>query len=376
MKVWCQMEKTFLLSVVNLDSESDVPLYRQICRSLQRGILTQQLAPGLKLPSTRDLAQSLGVSRNTVVNALDHLIAEGYIETRPKSGTYVTETLPDEMLSVMGGERPLSSPTSSPPSQQKRCLSDYAQRLGRVTFAIKRPSSPKRTFTHGMPAFEQFPFDLWARRINKQYRSVPLNQFSDNSHSAGGFAPLRKAIAEHVRVARGVRCEPEQVIITSGSQQGVYIAAKVLLNEGDVVWFEEPGYLGARGTLASVGSTLVPVPVDEEGLNVEAGEQVAPNARAAFITPSHQFPLGHTMSLTRRLQLLAWAERAGAWIIEDDYDSEYRYCGHPIAALQGLDVHERVIYVGTFSKVMLPTLRLGYLIVPPDLVTPFLQARY
>ncbi len=193
--------------------------------------------------------------------------------------------------------------------------------------------------------------------------------------NSAGYAPLREAIAAYATAARAVRCDPAQVVIVSGSQQGLDLAARVLLDPGDVAWIEEPGYLGARGALLAAGAQLAPVPVDEQGLDVLAGIARSPTARVAYVTPSHQYPLGVTMSLPRRRALLQWAQQSGAWVIEDDYDSEYRYAGRPLAALQGLDTDGSVIYIGTFSKVLFPSLRLGYLIVPPQFVEAFVAAR-
>jgi GntR family transcriptional regulator/MocR family aminotransferase len=222
-----------------------------------------------------------------------------------------------------------------------------------------------------VPALDQFPYRLWSRLAARRWRRQPLLDYGD----PGGYAPLREAIAEYVRLARGARCLAEQVIITSGSQQGVDLAARVLLDPGDAVWMEDPGYSGARAALQVAGASIVPVPVDREGLVVEEGERVAPEARLAYVSPSHQFPVGVTMSAGRRLALLRWASRAGAWILEDDYDSEFRYDARPLAALQGMDEDGRVIYVGTFSKTLFPALRLGYLIVPEGLVEVFRAAR-
>ncbi|MEM7113930.1 MAG: PLP-dependent aminotransferase family protein [Chloroflexota bacterium] len=366
--------QAFLFSIVHLDRNSDQPLYWQIYQSMQQAILNQQLPPGLRLPSTRDLAEALSVSRNTVVNAIDQLVAEGYLETRPKSGTYVSHSLPEEMLRLGAAPMPIAE-RAERDGGGKRPLSQRGQMLQSVNVSVPRRTFAHHTFAHGMPAFDHFPFKLWARLVNKQYRHGANVLFDDNTYSGAGFTPLREAIAYYLRGARAVRCQPEQVIIVNGSQHGLYLAAQVLLDEGDTVWLEEPSYLGARAALVSGGAKIAPVPVGNEGLVVEAGIAQAPNARCAYVTPSHQFPLGHTMSVATRIALLNWAEAAGAWIIEDDYDSEYRYSGQPLPSLQGLDRNNRVIYVGTFSKVLFPSIRLGYLVVPPDLARVFAKAR-
>jgi GntR family transcriptional regulator/MocR family aminotransferase len=231
-----------------------------------------------------------------------------------------------------------------------------------------------RAFTTGIPALDVFPFELWSKIIGRQARLINSNTLV--YQDSAGYKPLREAIANHLTVTRRVRCTPEQIIVVAGSQGALDLVARLLLNPGDPVWMEDPGYLGARGALVAAGARLVPVPVDAEGLNVEAGIAKCPDARLAYLTPSHQFPLGVTLSLARRLALLDWAKRAGAYIIEDDYDSEYRFAGRPLATLQGLDEANSVIYVGTFSKVLFPALRLGYLILPPTLVEAFLAARH
>ncbi len=224
-----------------------------------------------------------------------------------------------------------------------------------------------------MPALDHFPFEIWARLMLRHWRgsSPTLLSYGDPA----GYGPLRAAIAEYLIAARGVRCIPEQVIVVAGSQQGLDLAARVLLDIGDQVWQEDPGYVGARGALTSAGAEVVPVPVDREGLDVAAGIARCPNARLAYITPSHQYPLGVTMSLPRRLALLEWAQRAGAWVLEDDYDGEYRYTGRPLPSLQGLDTDNRTVYLGTLSKTLFPALRLGYMIVPLDLVDAFVAAK-
>jgi GntR family transcriptional regulator / MocR family aminotransferase len=220
--------------------------------------------------------------------------------------------------------------------------------------------TPPRPFRPGIPALDRFPMRVWSRLVHRRLRRPPPLGYGDPA----GYPPLRSAIAEYVSAARGARCTAEQVIVVSGSQQGVDLAARVLLDPGDEVWMEDPGYPGARAALLAAGASLVPVPVDHEGMRVADGERTAPRARMAYVSPSHQFPLGATMSASRRLELLRWAARAGAWILEDDYDSEFRYSTRPLASLQGMDQDDRVVYIGTFSKTLAPALRLGYLIVP------------
>jgi GntR family transcriptional regulator / MocR family aminotransferase len=228
-------------------------------------------------------------------------------------------------------------------------------------------------FRPGIPALDAFPRDLWARIAARQCRQSKPDIFSYGDPA--GYPPLRRAIAEYLRAARGVNCTWEQVIVTSGSQQALDLAARVLLDPGDTAWVEDPGYFGVRGAWTAAGVHCAPVPVDAEGLNVAQGELSAPRARMVYVSPSHQYPLGVTMSLARRMALLAWARRRSAWIAEDDYDSEFRYAGRPLAALQGLDTGGRVIYIGTFSKVLFPALRLGYMVAPAGTVDAFAAAR-
>jgi GntR family transcriptional regulator/MocR family aminotransferase len=352
---------------VSLDASSVDPLHRQLYDRLRSGILAGQLSAGARLPSTRTLAAELGVSRTTVVTAFENLLAEGYLEGRVGSGTYVAGSLPEEVLGIR------ARPAGPPPPLSGRGLSRRGNLLAATrTTAVEDTGSP-RAFRPGVPALDEFPFGVW-RRISGSVWRRPSGELLGYGDPAG-YWPLRREISAHLATARAVRCDPEQVIVVSGSQQALDLASRVLLDPGDAVWVEDPGYMGARGALAGSGARLVPVPVDDEGLVVAAGIQREPGARLACVTPSHQYPLGVTMSLTRRLELLGWARRSGAWVIEDDYDSEYRYTGRPLEALQGLDAEGRVVYVGTFSKVLFPALRLGYLVVPPDLIDAFTAAR-
>jgi GntR family transcriptional regulator / MocR family aminotransferase len=369
------------LASTPIDPVLNVPLYWQLYTNLRAAILGGRLKKGAKLPSTRALAEELNVSRNTVLNAYQQLLAEGYLESVEASGTFVASILPESLQPT-----PTSSPTNGSTRQtRKPNVSQNSPRLSKIGSAlIYAPQMPapleirasdqgQRAFRAGMPALDAFPFELWGKLVMRQVRRTTQNTLM--YQGAAGAHPLREAIAAHVTVTRRVRCTPDQIIIVSGSQGALDLVARVLLDPGDPVWMEDPGYLGARGALLGAGAQIIPVPVDNEGLIVEAGIANCPDARMVYLTPSHQFPLGVTMSLSRRLAVLDWAKRAGAYILEDDYDSEYRFAGRPLAALQGLDDADCVIYIGTFSKVLFPALRLGYLILPPPLVDPFLAAR-
>lgn len=353
----------------DLDATSPLPLYRQLYDALRQAILTGQLAANTQLPPTRVLAKRLHISRTTVVIAFEMLLSEGYVESRAGSGTYVASVLPDELLHkpALARVQLLREP------DKRRRLSQRGNVLAATDVATVHYYSEARAFRPGIPDIQQFPFDIWSRLAGAHWRNPPL-QLMGYSHPAG-YAPLRAAIASYLGISRGVQCTPEQVIIVSGSQQAIDLAARVLLDPNDAVWMEDPGYPGAQSALLGVGARLVPIAVDNEGLDVAAGIAQYPHARMVYVTPSYQFPLGATMSLARRLLLLQWAVRMGAWILEDDYDSEFRYSGHPLSALQGLDTTGQVLYIGTFSKVLFPALRLGYLVVPPDLIDAFTAAR-
>lgn len=361
------VDRTPLLAV-SIDPDADVPRYRQVFEQLRTAILDGRLRPGRRLPSTRALAKELSVSRNTVMAAYDQLFAEGYIDGTVGSGTLVSETLPEDALAARNDA---SSPIQAALSAQ-RPLSKTAIALqdapGRT-----RSSSHGIAFRSGSPEIDRFPWNQWSRMTSRFWRQPPRQLLSYGE--VGGYMPLRTAIADYLRSVRGLICEAEQVIITTGAQQAIDLVARCLLNPGDRVWVEEPGYAGIRGVLTAVGAELVPVPVDDEGCDVAAGKDSSLDARMAIVTPSHQYPLGAVMSLSRRLELLEWAAANHAWILEDDYDSEYRYAGRPISALQGLDAHGSVIYVGTFSKVLFPAIRLGYMVLPMDLVEPMMRIR-
>ncbi len=362
-----------LSSLIPLRYGDAAPLYQQIYNGLRQAILSGQLLPGTRIPASRVLARELKISRTTVIQAYQQLLAEGYLGGRPGSGTFVAQGLPEEGI---------TSFKRSPGAQEReqRAIPLLSER-GNVLLEAAQATTPffvtgpqaGSAFRVGLPALDAFPHELWGRLLSRRFRSSWLELLAP--HEPGGYQPLREAIAAHLGTTRGVRCTAEQVIIVAGSQQGLDLIARVLLNPGDAVWVEDPGYLGARTALLGVDARPIPVPVDQEGFDLAAGLARCAEARLAYITPSHQFPLGMTMSVSRRLALLEWARRANGWIVEDDYDSEFRYVGRPLSALQGLDEHGRVLYLGTFSKVLSPALRLGYLVARPDLVEPLLAAR-
>ncbi|MDR3634305.1 MAG: PLP-dependent aminotransferase family protein [Isosphaeraceae bacterium] len=355
------------LLAIPLNSSSPAPLFRQLYDGLRGSILAGSLKPGARLPASRTLADDLGVSRNTVTSAYDQLLAEGYLEGKIGSGTYVTRTLPEDALLVRRGKARGGGTASRPGRTSRR-----GELLATTPAWVVRGSAEPRPFRPGVPAMDTLPLDTWATLAARHWRrsAGDLLGYGDPA----GYRPLREAIAAHVGTARGVVCEAGQVVIVAGTQQAIDLATRLLLDPGDPAWMEDPGFVGARGALIGAGARLVPVPVDRDGLVVSAGVSRCPEARLAYVTPSHQYPLGVAMNLARRLELLGWASQADAWILEDDYDSEFRYTGRPLASLQGLDRQGRVVYMGTFSKVLFPALRLSYLVAPPSLVDAFVSA--
>lgn len=358
---------------ITLDQSAATPLYKQLYERLRLEILTGQLEAHVRLPSTRVLAHELGISRNTIILAYELLLLEGYIESKVGDGTRVVRLPPEHLLQVP--ENAYNQQTIMPPDAAAPQIAQRSQLLVDATSPreLFADQSNTRIFRTGQPDLVSFPYEIWAKLLARHARHSlqAVAAYQD----AQGYAPLREAIVAHIGITRGVYCAPEQIILTAGSQGALDLIARVLLDPGDHVWVEDPGYVGARGALLAAGATLVEVPVDQEGITVEIGRQLCQDARMAVVTPSHQFPIGVTMSLRRRLALLEWAKEAQAWIVEDDYDSEYRFSGRPLEALQGLDSARRVIYVGTFSKVLFPSLRLGYLVAPPELLKGLLVAR-
>ena len=354
----CQIDIATFMSALHLavDRDLDVPIHRQVREGLRRAILEGMLRPGQRLPSTRALALDLGVSRLPVLSAYEQLLHEGYLVGRTGSGTFVSDAVPDELL------RP-------PPSSGG--VATGRRRVGRQP--LRRWTHPAVPFQVGLPAMDLFPHKAWRKLLVRQVNTETPEQLSYTDPA--GLEALRIAIAEHIRSARAVRCEASQVLIVPGSQAALRLAAAALIEPRDRVAIEEPGYFGAQRALRASGAELVGVPVDAEGLNIAALRRRGARIRAAYVTPSHQYPLGVTMSASRRFALLDWAARQRAWILEDDYDSEFRYVSRPVAALQGMDAGDRVIYIGTFSKSLIPGVRLGYLVVPPELWDRFYQAR-
>jgi GntR family transcriptional regulator/MocR family aminotransferase len=344
-----------------LERTAETPLFRQLYVRLKDAILAGALPAGSRLPPTRVLCRLLAVSRQTVLAAYDQLLAEGYLSGTVGRGTFVSASLamarPAPATTAASLLRPLSARGEA-----------MAAAMGRVRFH----EGQLRAFRASMPGLDLFPFDLWRRLEARRSRhgGVDLGYTDPAGHKV-----LRELLCAYLHGSRGVACTPEQVIITSGSQQALYLLAQLLLGPGDGVWIESPGYQGACAPFAVAGARICTVPVDEQGMDVGWAAANHPGAKMVFATPSHQLPLGVTMSLARRLELLRWAAANQAWVIEDDYDSEYRYTGAPLASLQSLDRSGCVIYVGTFSKVLFPGLRLGYVVAPPALAGPLARAK-
>jgi GntR family transcriptional regulator / MocR family aminotransferase len=358
-----------LSPVIAVDRKAAKPLHKQVYDAFRAMIVNRALRAGQQIPSTRALAFELKISRIPVLTAYAQLLAEGYFEARVGAGTFVCSSLPEQQTFPETGSSQSHPVRSGPRPIAKRAL--LLPPLPRQeTHPWLRGLGP---FSVSQAAYDEFPLQIWSSLVMRHCR----NSRATDLHygSALGLETLRDAVCIYLRTSRAVRCDPQQVMIVSGSQQALEISARVLLDPGDSAWLEEPGYWLARHVITASGCRVVPVPVDREGMNVSAGIKLWRKARVAYVTPSHQYPLGVTMSASRRFQLLDWAQGTGSWIIEDDYDSEYRYENMPIASLQGLDHNSRVIYIGTFSKTVFPSLRLGYVVIPSDLVERFTMVR-
>jgi GntR family transcriptional regulator/MocR family aminotransferase len=360
------MLSEFLLTeMTRLGAQDALPLHRQLYEALRRAMLDGKLGAGERLPSSRDLAQDLNLSRNTVVAAINQLTVEGYLQSRVGSGTYVNDNVP--RTAPGASARPAARGAAG--KAQGR-LSARGQALATTFCATQLEVQP---FTRGIADFSAFPLTLWQRLQNKHWRMTYPDMLDYND--SGGYAPLRRAIADYLRVFRSVQLDADQVIVTTGTQQSLELCARLLADHGDTVWVEDPAYWGAAKAFMATGLAIHPVAVDDEGIRPGPADDTQP-PRLIYLTPSHQYPTGAVMSLARRHQLLQTARTHGAWVLEDDYDSEYRFSGPPISSLEGLDTDGRVLYMGTFSKVLYPGIKLGYLIVPKPLVAAFKQAHY
>ncbi len=396
--------------LIHVDQHSGVALHRQIYDAIRGAILSGRLRSGEKLPSTRALSKTLGIARATVTMSFDSLLSEGYIEASVGAGTFVSRALPEELMRPAlpsvdpasleaitpkvkarsrgrkrkdGGDAGASGETSSaadPGAVQGYRLSWYATALRSRQWLNFPSEEPAVQLSFGRPSMSEFPMRIWNQLLLHHARKRNLGLL-DSPANAAGFMPLREQLAAYLSRVRAVVCRPEQVIIVNGSQQGIDLVARVLIDRGDDVCIEEPGYTGAQKAFEPQGANVLPIPVDKQGIVVEAlkqheKEKPGFSPQLVYVTPSHQSPTGVVLSVPRRLELISWARRVGAYIVEDDYDSEYRYKGRPIPALAGLDHAGTVIYIGTLSKVLFPALRLGYLVVPLDLAEVFTRAKW
>ncbi|MDN5289098.1 MAG: hypothetical protein JWR38_5372 [Mucilaginibacter sp.] len=357
---------------LNIDRESKIPLSRQLYEGIRMAILHKQIRPGQRLPSSRTLAEDIGLSRNIVLLAYEQLTLEGYLTGSVGNGSFVSADAYTSFTEFTSAKKKIITPESVNTEPERDFnpgyeVSDmYADRE-----SIKAIVKP---FQNPVPALDHFPYRNWAKCASKIFRSLEFLQLSYDD--AQGYYPLREAIAAYLRINRALICEPEQIIITYGTQQALNLIASIIIKKGDQFWIEDPGYINAKLAFQHAGGNPCFVPVTKNGLDLDYAKQNYPNARLAFITPSHQFPLGGSFPIAKRLQLLDWAAKNRMWVIEDDYDSELRYAAKPIPSLQGMDRHKRVIYTGTFSKVLFPGLRIGYLVLPDEQTTKvFKQAK-
>lgn len=341
---------------LTLDSRQDHQtlsawMYGALCRA----ILDGRLRPGTRLPATRDFAEQYGVSRGIVVNVFEQLKSDGYLQCQVGAGTWVNRRLP--RVAAMRAKPLTARPKVLP------------EPLTGLSF-----SGPSKPFRMGDAALSHFPAKTWARLAATRLRRLPA--WLEERDDGRGYRPLCEAVADYLATSRGVKCSADQVVIVSGVQQGLDLLARLLLRPGDPVWMEDPGYFGATIAFRNTGAKIVPVAVDEQGISIATGRKYCAQPKGVYVTPGHQFPLGVTMSLERRLELIAWANREGVFIIEDDYDGEFRFAGKPVPTLQSLDSGGNVIVMGTFNKMLFSTLRLGYIVLPPSLIEPFLSLRF
>lgn len=361
-----KLQSVLNISGITINKNSPIPVYRQLYNEFRNAILAGRFRPGQQIPPSRELANYFNISRTTALLAFENLLAEGYIKGKPGSGTFINDELPENLLITKQSVEIQNSEVLNKHKLPEAKENNYKKYLSmeRLDYNKFEPFKP------GVPDLNEFPFHIWTKLISNSVNDISKSDFG-YSNSAG-YKPLRNAIANYVRVSRGVKCENDQVIVVNGSQQGIDLVCKVLLNKNDNIGFEEPGYFGARDIFLAAGINIIPMLMDNEGINFK---KTKTKPTLIYATPSHQYPLGITMSLNRRLELLDYALSNRTWILEDDYDSEYRYKGHPLSSLQGIDNNNSVIYMGTFSKVMFPGLRLGYLIVPENLIESFTAAK-
>jgi GntR family transcriptional regulator/MocR family aminotransferase len=369
--------------MLRLDRQADTPLSDQIYAGIRAAIESGRLHSGAPLPSSRALARDLGVARSTIVLAYDHLRKEGYVDgalgrvnrvtARAHTSSMRGDRLANRAGLALSERRESKGPALSERSESKG-LSRRGARIAAMPFdGLSGITETPRAFRTGVPALDLFPVGIWQTLLARAWRRSSPRALGYGDPF--GYAPLRQAISHYLGSARGLSCSEEQILICAGSQQAINLCAQIAFDPGDAVWMEDPGYAVARHALTVHEARIVPVPVDDAGLDVEAGIHAAPDARLAYVTPARQCPLGVTMSVSRREQLLAWARAAEAWILEDDYDAELRYASRPPAPLRTFDADGRVIFAGTFSKILFPALRLGYLVVPPRLVEVFRRLR-
>ena len=341
---------------ITVNKKSTEPLYKQLYEGIRLSILNGTIRAGERLPATRQLASELKISRNIVSMAFEQLMLEGYLTGKVGSGTFVSSNLPDNFI-----KSKTNGVVDIPKSNKKGNSSGVKIPFDKVS-AWSPAKEDVIPFQNAVPGLDIFPFGLWTKIANKEYKEIGKHHLAYDD--ASGYAPLRESIASYLRSARGVKCESSQVLIINGAQQGFSLCSHILTNKGDEVLMEDPGYGGARAAFANYGARIKPVPVDEDGVDVKFLIKHHRKAKMIYITPAHQYPMGGTLSLNKRMDLLKWSAKCNTWIIEDDYDSELRYTGRPLAALQGLDQRDKVIYIGTFSKVLFPALRIAYMVLP------------
>jgi len=371
------------LPFIRIDRKMRRPVYQQLYDGLREAILDGRLRPGDRLPATRLIAEELGVSRNIVVMAFEQLGMEGYIQGRSGSGSFVAEEIPEGMENrkeagrglrggltaeeegggkEVSGKRKGGGKGSIGEGEGRRLKGDFVETMERVILPRNTMREEILPFQTGQPAFDAFPFAVWSKLAARVYRYLDFQHLG--YEDAAGYFPLREAIADHLRVNRSVECEADRILIVNGTQQALALCAQLLLRPGDRFWIDDPGYVNARAVFTLFGGEPCPIPVTGEGLDIDYAIRHHPDGKLAYLTPSHQDPVGGTLPLAQRLRLLAWANEHRCWLIEDDYDSELRYHGKPIPSLQGLDTHGHVIYTGTFSKVLFPALRIAYMVLP------------